>query len=82
MPAVVEMDTGSARNAVFHVCRFCLRMGMDVMAADVQQLYSRALNQLPTLRRALEIDHEIFEQFPEMKLDYQDSLTALQGTGG
>jgi tetratricopeptide (TPR) repeat protein len=30
------------------------------------------------LRHALETDHDVFEQFPEMKLYYQDSLTALQ----
>jgi tetratricopeptide (TPR) repeat protein len=34
------------------------------------------------LRRALEIDHQSLEQFPQMKLYYQNSLSAIHPEGG
>jgi hypothetical protein len=41
-------------------------------------LLGRHQEAVAAMRHALEVDHDIFEQFPEMRLDYQKSLTTLQ----
>jgi tetratricopeptide (TPR) repeat protein len=60
-------------------------LALDASFAQAHGGRGSALSQLgrpneaaPALRRALEIDPEIFEKFPEMKLNYRDSLAALE----